>query len=258
MTTPPAPDKPDATSRARLAAVIGATEPPWSDSTAGKLVERWLPGGTRGVAGAKALAGRHRFGVAIAVVVLAIVIATTVLLSARQPVVEPAPSLPPAISAGPTTATTSAAPTSLVVSVVGRVGSPGLVTLPVGARVADAVRAAGGTLPHTNDLALNLARRLTDGEQIYVGIPIPVGAAVPAPAAAAPASAGSAAPGAKIDLNTATDDQLQSLPGVGPAMAQHILTWRTQHGHFDSIGQLRDVDGIGDGRYAKLENLVTT
>jgi competence protein ComEA len=170
---------------------------------------------------------------------------------------EAAPSLPPAISAGPTTATTSAAPSSLVVSVVGRVGSPGLVTLPVGSRVADAVRAAGGALPRTNDLALNLARRLSDGEQIYVGIAVPAGASV-APPPADPAAGGSAAPGAKIDLNTATDEQLQTLPGVGPAMSQHILTWRTQHGHFDSIGQLRDVDGIGDGRYAKLKNLVTT
>jgi competence protein ComEA len=254
MTSPPPPDT---SSRARLAAVIGAAEPAWADSRAGRLVERWLPGGPRGVAGARALAGKHRFAVAVAAVVLAIVIATTVIMSARQPVEEAAPSLPPAISAGPTTATTSAAPSSLVVSVVGRVGSPGLVTLPVGSRVADAVRAAGGALPRTNDLALNLARRLSDGEQIYVGIAVPAGASV-APPPADPAAGGSAAPGAKIDLNTATDEQLQTLPGVGPAMSQHILTWRTQHGHFDSIGQLRDVDGIGDGRYAKLKNLVTT
>lgn len=251
MTTPPSPDKSAAPPRARLAAALGNAEPPWADSRAGRLAERWLPGGVRGVAGARAIAGKHRFGVAVGVVVVAIVIATTVVLSARQPEVEPAPSLPPAVSAGPATPTTTATPTSLVVSVVGRVGRPGLITLPVGARVADAVSAAGGALPGTNDLALNLARRLTDGEQIYVGIPVPA-------AASAPIASGSPGPAAKIDLNTATDDQLQTLPGVGPAMAQHILTWRGQHGHFDSIGQLRDVDGIGDGRYSKLENLVTT
>jgi len=245
---------PQPASRDRLAAVIRelgpADDPPWANSRAGRLVERWIPGGPRLFTG-------RRFAVVVAVVVLAVVIVTVVVLSGRQPEAESAPALPPAISAAPSEQAppSSAAPQSIVVSVVGRVTRPGLVTLTSGSRVADAISAAGGALPGTNDLALDLARRLNDGEQIYVGIPIPPEAA----AAAVPpdgASPSGAAP-AKVDLNTATDEQLQTLPGVGPAMAQHILTWRSQHGHFDSISQLKDVSGIGDGRYAKLKDLVT-
>jgi competence protein ComEA len=123
--------------------------------------------------------------------------------------------------------------------------------------VADALTAAGGPIPGTNDLALNLARRLADGEQIYVGIPVPAGSD-PAPPENPSQPANKEGPASKINLNTATEQQLETLPGVGPTLAQHILTWRGQHGHFNSIGQLRDVDGIGDGRYAKIEKLVTT
>jgi competence protein ComEA len=226
-----------------------------TNGSAGRLVERWLPGGVRGVTGAGSLISRHKFAVVLLVVVLLGAISTAIAMSARQPAVESAPALPPAISAGPASPTTSATPTTLVVSVVGRVADPGLVTLPDGARVADAIRAAGGALPGTNDLALDLARRLTDGEQLYVGIPTPPGVPVDAPDPSTGQSTGATA---KVDLNTATDDQLQTLPGVGPAMAQHILTWRGQHGHFDSISQLQDVSGIGDGRYSKLKDLVTT
>lgn len=245
---------------ARLAAVIQelgpAADAPWADTKAGRLVERWVPGGTRGVSGVRTLVARHRFGVAVLAIVLVVAIGTAIVLSARQPEMESAPALPAAISAAPSFATTaaSATPTTLVISVVGRVAHPGLVTLPDGSRVADALRAAGGAIPGTNDMALNLARRLADGEQIYVGIPVPVDAQ---PADPDPAE-DSGAPTAKVDLNTATEETLETLPGVGPAMAQHILTWRTQHGHFDSISQLREVEGIGDGRYAKISGLVTT
>jgi competence protein ComEA len=231
-------------------------------------VERWLPGGTRGVEGVRALAGRHRFGavVALLVVVLVAVVTATVLAS-RQPAVESAPVLPPAISAGPAVATASRPPTTLVVSVVGKVSRPGLVTLSTGARVADAIEAAGGLLPGTDDTALNLARRLSDGEQIYVGVPVPAGvAATDDPTAAsdaAPVRSGKGNkkggdPNVKVNLNTATADQLETLPGVGPTTATRILNWRSQHGHFDSINQLRDVGGIGEARYSKIENLVTT
>lgn len=240
-------DQPGST---RLADVI--QEPGPKSGSVGRLVERWLPGGTRGVAGVRALVGRHRFAVVVAAVAVLVAVLVAVVLSVRQPVAEAPPPLPPAVNAGPAAPTTSATPRTLVVSVVGRVTRPGLVTLPAGSRVADALLAAGGPLPGTNDLALNLARRLTDGEQLYVGIPIPAAAAAAEPPAA------SSGPPPKIDLNTATDEQLQTLPGVGPAMAQHILAWRQQHGRFDSISQLQDVDGIGDGRYAKLKDLVTT
>lgn len=222
-------------------------------------MERWLPGGV------VTLAERHRTAVIIAVVAVLVAIGTAIVLATRQPVVETAPALPPAISAGPSqaTTTTTAAPPSLVVSVVGRVERPGLVTLPTGARVADAVQAAGGIIPDTNDTALNLARRLADGEQIYVGIPIPAQAEVD-PGTDAGTSAGSegSAPSAEqsstVDINTAGETELETLPGIGPTMAQRILDWRGQHGHFDAISQLRDVQGIGPGRYAKLAKLVTT
>ena len=229
----------NAESRANLAAVIKELAPQAPKRT-NRLVERWVPGGPEFVA-------KHRFVIATACIALLVVVTTAILLSHHRPPAEAAPELPPAITATP--APTSAV--SLVVSVVGRVAEPGLITLPTGSRVADAIRAAGGALPGTNDLALDLARRLTDGEQIYVGIPVPAGAADPAGPAESPG------PMAKVDLNTATEDQLEALPGVGPAMAQHILTWRSQHGQFTSISQLRDVSGIGDGRYAKLKDLVT-
>lgn len=183
-------------------------------------------------------------------------------MSTRPQPAEAPPALPPAISAAQTTE----APTVLVISVVGKVANPGLVTLNSGARVADALRAAGGVLPGTDDTALNLARRLSDGEQIYVGIPVPTNAETD-PAQTEPTGTPlpvigkkgqKTSPTAKVNLNTATAEQLQTLPGIGPAMAQRILTWRNQHGHFDSINQLRDVGGIGDTRFAKLENLVTT
>jgi competence protein ComEA len=207
----------------------------------------------------RAWANRHRAGVAIAAVIAVLTaIGLTVALSTRAQPVEAAPPLPPAISAAATPT-----PTKLVISVVGKVTNPGLVTLTSGARVADAIRAAGGLIPGTDDTALNLARRLTDGEQIYVGIPLPAAdtqqpAATDTPPAPTGKKGEKAAEGTQIDLNTATIDQLQTLPGIGPTMAQRILTWRTQHGHFDSIDQLRDVGGIGDARFAKLAKLVTT
>jgi competence protein ComEA len=234
---PPRRPSANAESRASLAAVIKELAPQASTRAANRFVERWVPGGPEFVA-------KHRFAIAAVCIGLLAVITTAVLLSHSHSEAAEAPvPLPPAVTAGPSP--TSAA--ALVVSVVGRVADPGLITLPTGSRVADAIRAAGGALPGTNDLALDLARRLTDGEQIYVGIPTPAAAAVP----------GSGDTESKVDLNDATEDQLEALPGVGPAMAQHILSWRTQHGQFTSIGQLKDVSGIGDGRYAKLKDLVT-
>lgn len=139
--------------------------------------------------------------------------------------------------------------TSIVISVVGRVTRPGLVTLREGARVADALQASGGPLPGADLRALNLARRLADGEQIYVGVPPPPGA---------DPVAGATSPGEpdKVDLNTATLTDLDTLPGVGPVTAQRIVDWRTEHGRFDSVDQLREIDGIGPGRFDKLRDLV--
>jgi competence protein ComEA len=142
----------------------------------------------------------------------------------------------------------------VVVAVVGKVRRPGVVSLPAGARVADAVRAAGGLLPGADPGFLNLARKVVDGEEIAVGVTPPPDAQ--GPAGAGPTGSGATATG-KVDLNTATADQLDTLPGVGPAMAQRIITYRTQHGGFRSIEELQQVSGIGDARYQDLKDLVT-
>lgn len=224
--------------------------PSTKDTAVGRLVERWLPGGTKAV---RSLTGRHRFAAVVALVVVVAAIVTAVVLSTRQPAAESAPALPPAVSAGPVLES-SPAPSSLVVSVVGKVVHPGLVTLPDGARVADAIQAAGGVVPGTDDSALNLAQRVTDGEQIAVGLP----ASTAQPEATAAQASGDLSAGTVVDINTATEEELETLPGIGPTMAERILTYRGQHGHFDSVSQLRDVQGIGPGRFAKIEQLVTT
>lgn len=147
----------------------------------------------------------------------------------------------------------------IVVDVSGKVREPGIRRLPAGSRVADALKAAGGVRPGTNTDALNRARFLVDGEQVVVGGPVaaapgaggPVGAGAAGSLAGGPV--GAAAP---VSLNTATVDQLDTLPGVGPVLAQHILDYRTQHGGFRSVDELREVNGIGDRRFADLRNLV--
>ncbi|WSV32075.1 ComEA family DNA-binding protein [Streptomyces sp. NBC_01017] len=143
----------------------------------------------------------------------------------------------------------------IVVDVSGKVREPGIHRLPAGSRVADALRAAGGVRPGTKTDSLNRARFLVDGEQVIVGGP----AAVPGPApgtGTGGAAVSGAAPGAPVPLSTATVDQLDTLPGVGPVLAQHIIDYRTQHGGFRSVDELREVNGIGDRRFADLRNLV--
>jgi competence protein ComEA len=160
-----------------------------------------------------------------------------------------------------------------VVDVVGKVASPGVVELPAAARIRDAIAAAGGALPGTDLTALDLASRLSDGEQIFVGIPPPTGAAAQAaggvvgggvvggPVAgggdgeSASGAAGAASVGV-LDLNAATVGDLETLPGVGPVLAQHIVDWRSQHGRFSSVSQLQQVSGIGPSKYAALAGRV--
>ncbi|MER5254061.1 MULTISPECIES: ComEA family DNA-binding protein [unclassified Streptomyces] len=143
----------------------------------------------------------------------------------------------------------------VVVDVSGKVRSPGILRLPAGSRVADALKAAGGVRPGADTDGLNRARLLIDGEQVVVGAP----AAAPPPAvpgAGAAAGPTGASPAAPVGLNTATAEQLDELPGVGPVLAQHIIDYRTEHGGFRSVDELREVNGIGDKRYADLQNLV--
>ncbi|MET9892062.1 ComEA family DNA-binding protein [Streptomyces sp. NPDC006465] len=163
----------------------------------------------------------------------------------------------PASSSGASGAA-GAAGSAIVVDVGGKVRTPGLQRLPAGSRVEDALRAAGGVRPGTDTDGLNRARLLVDGEQIVVGASVPpagVGAGGPGPVGAGGSAAG-AAPSAPISLNGATVDQLDSLPGVGPVLARHILDYRTTHGGFRSVDELREVNGIGDRRFADLRPLV--
>jgi competence protein ComEA len=142
----------------------------------------------------------------------------------------------------------------LMVDVAGKVRRPGVVSLPAGARVIDAIKEAGGIRPGAKTGTLNLARKVVDGEQILVGVN-----ATPAPAVPPTVPSGlpgAPIPGAPIDLNVATATQLDQLPGVGPVLAQRIVDYRTQHGSFHSTDELRQVSGIGDAKFADLKNLV--
>jgi len=150
----------------------------------------------------------------------------------------------------------------LLVHVVGQVRRPGVIRLPAGARVLDAVKAAGGARPSADLNHLNLARPVADGEQILVPRP---GEAISASGASGasgvsgasgsvgkgPSVVGSTG-GGLVDLNTADASALDSLPGVGPVLSQRILDWRTQHGRFSSVDELGEVSGIGDKLLAQI------
>nr|WP_259471260.1 ComEA family DNA-binding protein [Streptomyces sp. ZS0098] len=146
----------------------------------------------------------------------------------------------------------TAAP-EIVVDVGGKVRDPGVHRLPAGSRVEDALKAAGGVRPGTKTGGLNRARFLVDGEQLVIGGPAPAGAAAPAAPAGTVTAAGPTTP---VSLSTATVDQLDTLPGVGPVLAQHIVDYRTRNGGFRSVDELREVNGIGDRRFADLRDLV--
>jgi competence protein ComEA len=155
----------------------------------------------------------------------------------------------PGVSPGATSTAST-----LFVHVVGQVRRPGVVRLAAGSRVQDAVRAAGGARSGADLAAVNLARLVVDGEQIVVPRPgetvapaqgPPVGGADPGSAGAAP-----------VDLNAATPEQLDALPGVGPVLAGRIIDFRTQHGRFTSVDELSEVSGIGDTVLERLRPLV--
>ncbi|MBW0106298.1 helix-hairpin-helix domain-containing protein [Pseudonocardia sp. KRD-291] len=255
-----------------------------------RTLHRWLPAS---LADSLVDPGRPGAIALVLVVLAAAVLAGFGVWSSRpqaQPIAElPAVSVgggppsgaaaPEAVPAGGPTAGPAAKVGPLVVSVVGKVARPGLVRVPDGSRVADAVDAAGGALPDVDLSVLNLARRLGDGEQIAIGVKPapdaqtagpaagggaaaggaggePAGASA-SPGAAAAGSAGGGAPaGAKVNLNEATAEQLDALPGVGPVTAKKILDWRSQNGRFNRLEQLREIDGIGERRFAQLRELV--
>lgn len=148
-------------------------------------------------------------------------------------------------------ADTGASPPVVLVHVLGAVAEPGLVELGEGARVVDAIAAAGGLTTEADPAGVNLARAVADGEQLVV----PVVGAPPAEGSSAGAAAGSPADG-KVHLNTADVAELDTLPRIGPALAQRIIDWREANGPFTSTEQLLDVAGIGDAVYSGLADLV--
>jgi competence protein ComEA len=156
--------------------------------------------------------------------------------SAGAPAVAPSAASP--VASGATTAA------AVVVQVIGQVRHPGLVSVPAGSRVADAVQAAGGLSRGGSTGGLNLARPVVDGEQIVVS----------PDATTAPTTASGVAPDSVVvDLNAATVSDLDALPGVGPVMAGRILDWRTAHGRFSTVDQLREVSGIGARTFERLK-----
>ncbi len=241
---PPVPWEPAGQARAEEP----LTEPVPVVSRRSGWLERLVPAAWRG---ARVDPGRPG-AVALALVAAVGAVVAAVGVWTERPRAEPVPALPAVSVAAPETsgAAASTAPSAgpLVISVSGKVRRPGLVRVPGGSRVADVVEAAGGALPDADLTGLNLARKVADGEQVAVGVP----ASEPPPAGGpVPASAG------KIDLNSATAAQLDTLPGIGPVTVARILEWRTANGRFAQVDQLREIEGIGERRFAQLRELVT-
>lgn len=219
----------------------------------------------------------RRGALTLAVVGLIAVVVTAFVVMRERPVSYPVPPLASVpTTTGPAAPVTAATPEpdapvnaggagELVVSVVGLVHRGGLVRLPEGARVADAVAAAGGAREGADLTGLNLAQRVRDGDQILVGAAQQDGG--PSQPGSATISGSGTVPGAQdsapgvgttgtVDLNSATEAELDALPGVGPVTARAILSWRSANGRFTSIDQLAEVDGIGPTRLARLRDQV--
>lgn len=151
------------------------------------------------------------------------------------------------VANGTTAKQAKASAATIFVHVIGAVERPGLFALRDGDRVVDAIAAAGGFTDSADQTQVNLARFVSDGEQL----------AVPVVGAGPPVTAGAGAAGAKVNLNTADFTTLETLPRVGPAMAQRIIDWRTSKGRFSSVEDLMSVTGVGDKTFEQLKELVT-
>jgi competence protein ComEA len=207
------------------------------------------------------LAGAGRQRVAVALLALAALVGGGLVWARATPDLAGSPTGQDAVAPADQTlpraapdSSSPAAPTDAVaVHVAGRVRRPGLVRLPAGSRVHDAIRAAGGVTSGADLNAVNLARRLTDGEQIRVPAP---GDPAPPPDPATATPGGGTTPSAPLDLNTATLEQLDTLPGVGEVTANRIITYRSAH-PFTTVDELLEVPGIGQRRFEQLKDLVT-
>jgi competence protein ComEA len=177
--------------------------------------------------------------------------APTVTMSTGSPGADSPMADAPLSDASPVAASASADAGTVTVDVAGKVRRPGIAVLDAGSRVVDALHAAGGARHGVDLSGLNLARVLVDGEQIVVGEPAPTGLA--ASTMATPGASG----GPLVNLNTASQDELEALPEVGPVTAQAILSWRAEHGGFTSVDELLEVDGIGDATLGQLAPFVT-
>jgi len=239
---PPPARSPDGAATTRLRALgFGTRTELGADSTVGPIRHRWW----RGLDARGAL-------VVLLVAFLGVVLAGWVLWRARPPSVDAGPAM--AVLAPGTSleshqavqaATTPSGRPELVVDVEGTVRRPGVVTLPGGSRVRDALAAAGGLLPGASTTSVNLAEPLSDGEQIVLG-------GRDGPAVGGRGSGAAAGAGGRVNLNSATESDLEGLPGVGPVTAQRILEFRRAHGRFSSVDELREVPGIGPAKFTTL------
>jgi competence protein ComEA len=197
--------------------------------------------------------GELPFGVTRKRLLVAVGCAALLLFAGSKLVARPSNNAALAPPAAPPAETATAPPTQLVIDVVGAVRRPGLYRLEQGARIADAVARAGGATRRASLSLINLAAPLADGQQVVV----PGRGSAAAGVAAAPGTAGAAGISAgPVHLNTATLEQLDTLPGVGPVTAQKILDYREKHGSFTSVDALDAVPGIGPARMEQLKDLV--
>ena len=235
----------------------------------------------------------HLSAIGVVLVLILVVVAVQLMrsrpteIAATQPVL--AASGSPQGSASPVTSTpypntmAPATPSSIRVHVIGRVNDPGVHEISANGRIIDAIDAAGGMASGAHPGSLNMAQPVCDGCQILIpasgngkviapsgvqggggspgGQPAPGGGGALSGAAAVPGGNGAAtqggpASGDLVDLNTATVEQLQTIDGVGPVMAERIFTWRQEHGRFTSVDELQEIDGIGPKKFAKLKDRV--
>ena len=220
-----------------------------------------LPPEGRGARVRGVLAGAGRQRVAVALLALAALLGTGIVWARATPRLAGSPAGQGAVApadqtlprAAPDTPSTTGPGDRVAVHVAGRVRRPGLVLLPAGSRVHDAIRAAGGVTAGADLDAVNLARRLTDGEQVRVPGP---GDPAPTPEGGTTPGSLGGTPSAPLDLNTATPEQLDTLPGVGEVTANRSIAYRSAH-PVTTVDELLEVPGIGQRRFDQLKDLVT-